>query len=69
MLLSTRRNYKVAVYFRDADGIWQHMDTWTGKAADAADAKEQALEALSDPRIESWKSEILVTDKHRSHCP
>jgi hypothetical protein len=63
-MMSTKksRDYKVAVYWRDDDGIWHHHGTWEGEAADAADAKHLALDALEDQRVEMWKAEILGND-------
>jgi hypothetical protein len=60
------RTYKVAVYFRDDDGIWHYHGTWDGEAANPADAKHQAIDALADERIEGWKAEILAGPKRRN---
>jgi hypothetical protein len=57
------RAYKVAVYWRDDDGIWHPHGTWEGVAANPADAKHQAIEALSDARIEGWKAEIISSNR------
>ena len=54
------RAYKVAVYWRDDDGIWHYHGTWEDTAANPADAKRQAIDALSDVRItDPWKAEII----------
>jgi hypothetical protein len=63
MTAKTHKDFKVAVYFRDEDGIWHHHGTWEGQAHDAADAKHLALDALEDTRIEWWKAEILSSGK------
>jgi hypothetical protein len=53
------RGYRVAVYFRDDDGIWHYHGTWEDDAVDVADAKAKAINALADDRIEGWKAEII----------
>ena len=58
------RTYKVAVYFRDDDGIWHPHGTWEGDAASPADAKYRAVDALADDRIDGWKGEILARPRH-----
>jgi hypothetical protein len=54
------RTYKVAVYFRDDDGVWHHHGTWDGEAVSPFDAKCQAIKELSDVRIEGWRADILA---------
>ena len=57
------KTYKVAVYWRDDDGVWHHHGTWEGEAATPSDAKYKVVDALSDVRVESWKGEILEAKK------
>ena len=58
--LSTKpKTYKVAVYFRDDDGIWDPHGTWEGEAASPFDAKVEAIRALADDRIDGWRADIV----------
>ena len=57
------KTYKVAVYFRDDNGVWHPHGTWEDTAASPADAKYKALDALSDDRIEGWKAEIISSSQ------
>jgi hypothetical protein len=59
------KTYKVAVYYRDADGIWHYHATWHGEANSPADAKYRAIDLLSTPQIEKWKAEIIPS-RHRN---
>jgi hypothetical protein len=61
------KTYKVAVYFRDDEGVWHHHGTWEGEVASPLDAKCEAIRALADDRIDGWKAEIL--DSWRSIKP
>lgn len=63
---SKPKTFKVAVYFRDDDGVWHHHGTWDGEAASPSDAKYKAIEALADQRIEAWKADILAAYRSES---
>jgi len=59
MTKQSPKHYKVAVYWRDDDDIWHFYGTWEDTAANPADAKTRALDALREERIEYWKAEII----------
>jgi hypothetical protein len=51
--------YTMAVYYRGDQGEWRHLDNWTGRATADEDARQQALNALEDVRIDGWKAEVI----------